>query len=136
LIADKKEDKRDLKHDLEEDLSSTNKSKLFKFIFLEEDNNVGKIRIGSKIRVGQKLGGGDNTEKVEKHTFNIADLESIKKYVQAISTNSNPIGKMIECLGDDVDAMNKELQSWIEESQKYKIDLDREIKYIIYSLIL
>jgi len=48
--------------------------------------------------------------------------------VQDISKNSNPIGKLLDFLGDDIESMNKELQSWIKESKNYKERLDEEVK--------
>lgn len=56
------------------------------------------------------------------------DLEAIKEYVQTITKSCNPIGKIIEFLGEDIDGMNKELQSWINENKSYKERYDEEIK--------
>ena len=36
--------------------------------------------------------------------MNINDIESIKNYVQEISKNSNPIGKITNFLGDDIES--------------------------------
>ena len=60
--------------------------------------------------------------------MNINDIESIKNYVQEISKNSNPIGKITNFLGDDIESMNKEMQTWIKESKNYKERLDEEVK--------
>jgi hypothetical protein len=83
--------------------------------------------IDTKIGGVTNLGTDDATKQV-KTSFNIADLESIKNYVQDISKNSNPIGKIIDFLGDDIDAMNKEMLSWIKESKTYKDRFDEECK--------
>ena len=63
-----------------------------------------------------------------KQVVSNVDLADIKKHVQEITKNSNPIGKIVEFIGDDVDLMNKELQNWIKESQSYKDRYDEEIK--------
>ena len=48
--------------------------------------------------------------------------------MQDISKNSNPIGKITNFLGDDIESMNKEMQTWIKESKTYKERLDEEVK--------
>jgi TRAF3-interacting protein 1 len=67
-------------------------------------------------------------ETTKTTTLNINDIESIKNYVQEISKNSNPIGKITNFLGDDIESMNKEMQTWIKESKNYKERLDEELK--------
>ena len=66
--------------------------------------------------------------KVTKNTINVADLESIKNYVQEISRNANPIGKTIDFMQDDIESMNKELLSWIREGKQYKEKYEEEVK--------
>jgi TRAF3-interacting protein 1 len=60
--------------------------------------------------------------------LNVADLEAIKNYVQDITKNANPIGKIIDFLFDDIESMNKELQLWIKESKTYKERYDEEVR--------
>ena len=100
---------------------------------INKDDDLSTVSAGqSKIRIDPKISkfpnalGGENEKTVSN--FNPADLETIKNYVQDITKNSNPIGKIIDFLGDDVDSMNKEMQSWIKESKNYKDKLDEEIK--------
>ena len=89
----------------------------------------GKIKMTSKIgKFADITTGDDNTKSTTTKTFSAADLESIKNYVQEISKNSNPIGKIIDFLGDDIDSMNKELQGWIKEAKTYKERFDDEVK--------
>jgi TRAF3-interacting protein 1 len=73
------------------------------------------------------LAGEDNVKPTPKN-LSANDLEAIKNYVQEISKNSNPIGKIIDFLGDDVDSMNKEMQNWIKEAKNYKDRYDEEVK--------
>jgi hypothetical protein len=42
--------------------------------------------------------------------------------------NANPIGKIIDFLGDDIESMNKELQSWIKEAKSYQDKYDEEVR--------
>jgi TRAF3-interacting protein 1 len=95
---------------------------------LAPSSTGGKIKITSKIGKFTDLTAGDDTTKTVTKTFTQADLESIKNYVQDISKNSNPIGKIIDFLQDDIDSMNKELQGWIKESKTYKERFDEEVK--------
>ena len=69
----------------------------------------------------------ENKEEKKNIPVNV-DLETIKKYVQEITKNCNPIGKIIEFIGDDIDGMNKELADWKKESNSYKDKFDEEIK--------
>jgi TRAF3-interacting protein 1 len=91
-------------------------------------SNAGKIKIESRIGKFADITGGENTKQTATKSFNIADIESIKNYVQEISKNSNPIGKIIDFLGDDIESMNKELQSWMKESKNYKERFEEEVK--------
>ena len=86
---------------------------------------------GNKIKISQKIGIFKDMQKGgtrKTTTLNINDIESIKNYVQEISKNSNPIGKITNFLGDDIESMNKEMQTWIKESKNYKERLDEEVK--------
>ena len=100
----------------------------------EKEDDLGPTKTGgSKIKMS-KIGkfsdvlAGDDNPKQSTKNFNPLDLESIKNYVQEISKNSNPIGKIIDYLNDDVESMNKELQSWIKEAKNYKERYDEEVK--------
>ena len=70
----------------------------------------------------------DGKKEQPKTKVSKVDLEAIKTHVQEITKNSNPIGKIVEFIGDDIDMMNKELQNWIKESKSYKERYDEEIK--------
>ena len=72
------------------------------------------------------------SEKKTKIVLNSADLDAIKNYVQDITKNANPIGKIVDFLGDDIESMNKELQSWIRETRTYKDKYDEEVKYVLF----
>ncbi len=104
---------------------------MINFEYVLEQINKIIIDAGSKIKISQKIGffkdiqDGENTKTT---SLNITDIEAIKNYVQEISKNSNPIGKLLDFLGDDIESMNKELQSWIKESINYKERLDEEVK--------
>ncbi len=98
-----------------------------------KEDDLAPTKTGSKIKMS-KIGkfsdvlAGEDNPKPSTKSFSVTDLESIKNYVQEISKNSNPIGKIIDFLGDDVESMNKELGSWIKETKNYKERYDEEVK--------
>ena len=118
LISDNKKDDED------EDLNNDN----------NKDVNLGsdtKLESGTGMKLDKHIFQhemiSENKEEKKNIPVNV-DLETIKKYVQEITKNCNPIGKIIEFIGDDIDGMNKELADWKKESNSYKDKFDEEIK--------
>ena len=99
-----------------------------------EANPTDSIKIGGGI--GMKLDKRifvheDLTEsrsEVKKTKVDHVDLEAIKEYVQQITKSCNPLGKLVDILGDDIDSMNKELANWIKDNKIYKDKYDDEMK--------
>ena len=99
-----------------------------------EANHTDSIKIGGGI--GMKLDKRifvheDLTEsrsEVKKPKVDHVDLEAIKEYVQQITKSCNPLGKLVDILGDDIDSMNKELANWIKDNKIYKDKYDDEMK--------
>jgi TRAF3-interacting protein 1 len=91
-------------------------------------DNAGSMRIEAKLGKFSHNVAIDGEKNEKAASFNIADLQSIKNYVQEISMNANPIGKVIDFLQDDIESMNKEMQSWIKEAKTYKDRYDEEVK--------
>ena len=100
----------------------------------EEGNKMGNIKIGGGI--GMKMDKRifvheDLTEsraEGKKVRVDNVDLESVKEYVQQITKNCNPLGKLVDSLWDDIESMNKELTNWINENKKFKDRYDEELK--------
>ena len=100
----------------------------------ESSNPTEGIKIGGGI--GMKLDKRifvheDLTEsrsEIRKPKVDNVDLESIKEYVQQITKNCNPLGKLVDLLGDDIESMNKELANWIKDNKTYKDRYDDEMK--------
>jgi len=120
LISDNKKDDED------EDLNNDNNN--------NKDVNLGsetKLESGTGMKLDKHIFQhemiSENKEEKKNIPVNV-DLETIKKYVQEITKNCNPIGKIIEFIGDDIDGMNKELADWKKESNSYKDKFDEEIK--------
>ena len=99
-----------------------------------ETNPTDSIKIGGGI--GMKLDKRifvheDLTEsrsEIKKPRVDNVDLEAIKEYVQQITKNCNPLGKLVDLLGDDIESMNKELANWIKDNKVYKDRYDDEMK--------
>ena len=99
-----------------------------------EANPTDSIKIGGGI--GMKLDKRifvheDLTEsrsEVKKPKVDNVDLEAIKEYVQQITKSCNPLGKLVDILGDDIDSMNKELANWVKDNKIYKDKYDDEMK--------
>ena len=48
--------------------------------------------------------------------FNEKDIEFMKKAIQVLCQSTNPLGRSIEFVTDDLDSMNKEFEHWRKES--------------------
>ena len=84
------------------------------------------MKIDKKIFVHEDL--TESRSEVKKPRVDNVDLEAIKEYVQQITKNCNPLGKLVDLLGDDIESMNKELANWIKENKIYKDRYDDEMK--------
>jgi len=59
-----------------------------------------------------------STEKVSSGGgFSEQDIEFMKKAIQVLCQSTNPLGKSIDFVTDDIDSMNKEYEHWKKESQ-------------------
>lgn len=104
----------------------------------EVDNGGKKIKmskIGRKPRKGaaaQGTGGEtkahgalDEAINAHKHSdkmtsgggFSEKDIEFMKKAIQVLCQSTNPLGKSIDFVTDDIDSMSKEYDNWKKESQ-------------------
>ena len=48
--------------------------------------------------------------------FTEQDIEFMKKAIQVLCQSTNPLGKSIDFVTDDIDSMNKEFEHWRKES--------------------
>ena len=97
----------------------------------KNDNLGGELKSGTGMKLDKHIFRHDDImdeKKDKKNIISNVDLDAIKNYVQEITKNCNPIGKIIEFIGDDIDGMNKELLNWINESKSYKDKYEDEIK--------
>lgn len=60
--------------------------------------------------------------------LNEKELEMLQSMIQTICQNTAPLGKSIEFINDDVEAMNKELQFWRRQYNASKGKMQNELK--------
>lgn len=92
----------------------------------EEAKNKKEINLG-------KLGGKkkkENSEKIISSGGELTDkeLELVQSMIQSICQNTAPLGKSIEFINDDIDAMNKELTFWRKQYNSSKAKTQAELK--------
>ena len=56
------------------------------------------------------------------------DVDRLRSSIQSLTRNVNPLGKILDFLQEDVDAMQKELVIWCRESYENGLALQREQK--------
>ena len=89
---------------------------------------IGKGKKGKKRPAGgeggagesytKKLGGMGASEMDSRPagTLNENDIEFMKKAIQILCQSTNPLGKSIDFVTDDVDSMSKEYEHWRKEA--------------------
>jgi hypothetical protein len=95
----------------------------------EAENNGPKIKMN---RIGKKKKGAAASSTAAKKTtgradepatfspsagsFKEEDIEFMKKAIQVLCQSTNPLGKSIDFVTDDIESMNKEYEHWRKES--------------------
>jgi TRAF3-interacting protein 1 len=60
--------------------------------------------------------------------FSEKDIEFMKKAIQVLCQSTNPLGKSIDYVTDDVDAMSKEYEHWRREAIQCAHGLEEQKK--------
>lgn len=60
--------------------------------------------------------------------FSEKDIEFMKKAIQVLCQSTNPLGKSIDFVSDDIDSMNKEFDYWRKESANCMVQLQDQQK--------
>jgi len=60
--------------------------------------------------------------------FSEKDIEFMKKAIQVLCSSTNPLGRSIEFVTDDLDSMTKEYEYWTKESHSCHTRLKEEQK--------
>lgn len=77
-----------------------------------------------------------NVTKNEKTVIRLAnrDIEKLKQSIQSLSQCANPLGKVLDYLQEDIDAMLSELRSWQEEYKHNMAILEKSRNTIDHDL--
>ncbi|KAJ3168463.1 TRAF3-interacting protein 1 [Geranomyces variabilis] len=77
----------------------------------------GKVEDGkTKAKSGKEVLGGKK------------EIEALREWIQALTRSTNPLGKTMDYMQEDVDSMNRELEMWRVEHRKYKNMLEEELR--------
>jgi TRAF3-interacting protein 1 len=81
----------------------------------------------------KKVGGADALGPVSKGAqgsagggFTENDIEFMKKAIQILCQSTNPLGKSIDFVTDDIDSMSKEYEYWRKESASCQSKLEEQ----------
>lgn len=78
----------------------------------------------------KKIGGVTQESKPSAPSggFNENDIEFMKKAIQVLCQSTNPLGKSIDFVTDDIDSMSKEYEHWRKESIACQSQLEEQQK--------
>ncbi|KAJ3098196.1 TRAF3-interacting protein 1 [Phlyctochytrium planicorne] len=98
-----------------------------------DENHGGLVRkiLDIKGKLENKPQGDDSKapEKIGKDKSSARrEIEGLRESIQSLCRNTNPLSKTLDYLQEDVDAMNKELESWKNENKKHKLLLENELR--------
>eukprot|EP00842_Homolaphlyctis_polyrhiza_P005267 jgi/Hompol1/5741/HPOL_004665-RA len=88
-----------------------------------------------KLASGGGVGGGGTAITKDTKSSTLKEIEALRASIQLLCQSTNPLGKTMDYMQEDVDSMNKELDMWIKERQSFKALLDTETKATIESLV-
>ena len=60
--------------------------------------------------------------------FSENDIEFMKKAIQILCQSTNPLGKSIDFVTDDIDSMTKEYDHWKKESAACQSQLEDQMR--------
>lgn len=90
----------------------------------EEEEQANEAETG--IRLGRRK--KSLKDRSKGSTSNLAEMNELRSNIQKICQAANPVGKGIEFVHEDLDAMSKELEYWKKEYAKKRDAYDEEKK--------
>ncbi|KAI9013117.1 microtubule-binding protein MIP-T3-domain-containing protein [Gaertneriomyces semiglobifer] len=90
---------------------------------IEGEKHGGLVR--TILQTKQELEGGHESSatasrpKTAKGIGGKKELDALMSYIQSLTRSTNPLAKTLDYMQEDVDSMNRELEYWRNESQKY-----------------
>ena len=79
---------------------------------------------GGQIRMGKLRG----NKKRELGGVSESEIAALRQAIQSLCQATNPLGKCMDHVNDDMDAMTKEMDTWKAESRRHDDSLDSEGK--------
>ena len=93
----------------------------------QSEDNSNKIKMKSNLGRKNKIASGKEFSSLTDSSGK-TDLEGVKTLVQGLCQSTNPIGKVIELMNEDVDSMNKEMEYWRKQYLTAKLKFSSEQK--------
>lgn len=96
----------------------------------KEDEDTAGGGGGNEAETGIRLGRRKKSfkDKSKSGASNTAEMNELRSNIQKICQATNPVGKGIEFVHEDLDAMSKELEQWKKEYEKKRELYDEEKK--------
>ncbi|KAJ3203462.1 TRAF3-interacting protein 1, partial [Clydaea vesicula] len=131
------ENNQDKKEEEEDDFIVVNNDIQNEKLTIEENEKHGGLV--RKILENKKDLEGNNAEKLAENNEKNSkipkdkltakkEIDSLRDSIQMLCRSTNPLGKTLDYIQEDVDGMNKELNFWINEGKKWNERLEEEIK--------
>eukprot|EP00357_Protocruzia_adherens_P006492 CAMPEP_0114993628 /NCGR_PEP_ID=MMETSP0216-20121206/12645_1 /TAXON_ID=223996 /ORGANISM="Protocruzia adherens, Strain Boccale" /LENGTH=488 /DNA_ID=CAMNT_0002357311 /DNA_START=43 /DNA_END=1509 /DNA_ORIENTATION=+ len=100
-----------------------------------ENENKGGIKMSMPSRKKAKQGQlGGKVDSKDRGGMSQNDLEYMRKAIQALCQATNPLGKSMEFVQDDIESMTKENEYWRKEYGRSQARLDEEMRVTEESL--
>ncbi len=85
------------------------------------------------LQTKRDLEGKDAVEKngkpISSTSVGAKDIMALRESIQILCQSTNPLGKTMDYLQEDADAMNTELAQWKKENMKYEQQAQEQEKY-------
>lgn len=61
------------------------------------------------------------------------EVTQLRALIQSLTKTANPLGKLMNYLHEDLEAMHNELQMWTNTKRQLYIEIDKQKKYVFYT---
>ena len=68
----------------------------------------------------------DEVRSARPKVVQAGDIEKVRADIQSLCQSTNPLGKTVDLLQEDIDAMEKEYASWMRERKTYTVKLQKQ----------
>lgn len=63
------------------------------------------------------------------------EISQLRNAIQSLTRTANPLGKLMNFLHEDLEAMQSELNMWINMKRQFREEIARQKKYLIICFI-